>query len=330
MKTSHPSRLFFAITLLPILLLFFMYLFVSDRTTFGEYITIWPSFFWCLGLAPLIAATWNRKERWRFLTLAAALLLFLGMTVEWLPFHLLSRRPAQSGKQLRIVSWNINSGSGGMDRLLGMLEPYAPDVCFFQETPDDKAHIAKNSEFFANYKWIDAGDCGLLSRYPMRSLPTRSIGPWSPPQMALLELPDQESILLVNVRLMLPSLVLNPLSNEARRTLAEDHRKRLAQYWELVKLISEARMQSGASHVILAGDFNTPGRMYSLSPLERLPLADVWPESGRNWGATMTAQFPVSRIDQCWVSPRLLPTKSEVILGEPSDHRALMVDLLVE
>ena len=272
----------------------------------------------------------NRKARWRFLTLAAALLLFLGMTVEWLPFHLLSRRPAQSGKQLRIVSWNINSGSGGMDRLLGMLEPYAPDVCFFQETPDGQGHFAKDSGFISNYQWIDAGDCGLLSRYPIRALPSRSIGPWSPPQMALLELPAQESILLVNVRLMLPSLVLNPLSNEARGTLVKDHQTRLAQYRELAELISEVREETEASHIILAGDFNTPGRMYSLSPLERLPLADVWPESGRNWGANMTAQFPVSRIDQCWISSGLVPTKSGVILGEPSDHRALLVDLLVE
>jgi hypothetical protein len=45
-------------------------------------------------------------------------------------------------------------------------------------------------------------------------------------------------------------------------------------------------------------------------------------------GATMTADFPVSRIDQCWVTPPIRPIRAEVRRGD-SDHRMLVVDLLL-
>jgi len=82
----------------------------------------------------------------------------------------------------------------------------------------------------------------------------------------------------------------------------------------------------GEDPVILAGDFNTPAGMASLTPL-RLLLRDVWPSAGVGWGATMTAEMPLSRIDQCWVSERLTPVAAHVERRGASDHRLLVVDL---
>jgi endonuclease/exonuclease/phosphatase family metal-dependent hydrolase len=109
--------------------------------------------------------------------------------------------------------------------------------------------------------------------------------------------------------------------------LAEAHRERLRQYEELAVLLRETMEREGVRTAIVCGDFNTPGGARSLDPLSSV-VADVWPRVGRGWGATMTADMPVSRIDQCWVTPDIQPLSAWVTHG-PSDHRALVVDLAV-
>jgi endonuclease/exonuclease/phosphatase (EEP) superfamily protein YafD len=138
-----------------------------------------------------------------------------------------------------------------------------------------------------------------------------------------MELPDGREALLVNVRLMLPALCVNPLSSEARRRLVDSHRERINQFAALRDLIAEKKMPL----VILAGDFNTPACARSLQPL-RATLRDVWRVFGRGWGRTVTADFPVSRIDQCWVSGTIECIHGEVFHESLSDHRLLMVDLV--
>lgn len=81
--------------------------------------------------------------------------------------------------------------------------------------------------------------------------------------------------------------------------------------------------------MVLAGDFNTPARSRSLAPI-RAMLDDVWLVSGRGWGATMTADFPVARIDQVWVEPaRLRPLAAWVHHATGSDHRMVVADVAI-
>jgi len=71
-----------------------------------------------------------------------------------------------------------------------------------------------------------------------------------------------------------------------------------------------------------------PARMQSLRPLRAL-LRDVWTVGGLGWGGTMTADLPVARIDQCWVSHDVEVVSARVLNPGGSDHRLLLVDLLI-
>jgi hypothetical protein len=66
-----------------VLALLLLYLTVGDRTPAGEWLTIWPPLLWwvpalVLGGVPLVRAA--PRARW---TVAAALLLFALLLIEW-------------------------------------------------------------------------------------------------------------------------------------------------------------------------------------------------------------------------------------------------------
>ena len=313
------------VTLLVTFFLIVMYMFVGDRHAWSEWFTVWPSFLWLIGLVPMAAVGFS--PRWRGISwvMIAALGVFVAGTMEW---RSLLRGGGEEKPEdaLRIVTWNIADANDAA--CLERLAPLRPDVCFLQETPDSAAAFAgeRLSGAWEGYHWWDAGDCGMLSRFPIERLPTERIGPWDVPQVGRITTAQGETVIVVNVRLMLPSLVLNPLSAENRRRLREGHAARLAQYPALAKLIAKARGETPTAQVVLAGDFNTQGGAASLAPL-RGALRDVWGESGRGWGGTMTQSFPVARIDQCWVTAGVEAVQARVEDGAPSDHEILVVDL---
>jgi len=337
-KVSRTAAIVFAVLFwVPLTVLLAFYLFVGDRTVTGEFLTIWPPLLWVFALVPLSLPLLALGRRRHFAVCLAGILLFLAMTEEWRSllrwggrarrerFENLRASPGGGGDgiALRVISWNVS----GADRreILRILEVHKPDVCFLQETPDGNASI-QDADLIGHWRgfhWLDAGDCGVLSRYPIRPFPSGRIGPWSDPQILVMELPDGREALLVNVRLMLPALWANPLSPEGRRRLVESHRERINQFAGLRDLIAEKKMPL----VILAGDFNTPARARSLRPL-RAGLRDAWRICGRGWGRTVTADFPVSRIDQCWVSGTIECIHGEVFHESLSDHRLLMADLI--
>ena len=311
-----------------------IYLLVSDRTAWGEFIAIWPPFFWTLGLAPLALLSFERWRWRRWVALPALILLFMLLTVEWRPMLRRgegAKEAAGGAPRLRLATWNVSAGSGGIGAIGRELAALAPDICFLQETPDGEEAAAWTgaTPHFAGWTWLDAGDCGLLSRWPLEAVATPRVGPWSAPQAAWVEPEPGRFILLVNVRLMLPSLVLNPFSAPGREALAADHAARLAQYPALRRFIEGELGRRPGAEAILAGDFNTPGGMASLAPLRPL-LSDVWRDAGRGWGATMTAEFPVARIDQVWMTEGLTAVWARVQGMAVSDHRAVAVEVEVE
>jgi len=324
------SRVFFWTVIAALLFLSLMYLLVSDSCAFGEYITIWPPFLWCFLTIGASALACHGSAKKKAAILLGAHLAFLSFTVEWIPIlRFGDAKPLKSQSHLRLISWNVNSGWAGEKKaFFERLEDLAPDICFFQETPDSSQSI-QDSDLrgaWQGWHWIDIGDCGILSRYPMRRLDSQKVGGWEEPLTVAFDLPNSATLVGVNVRLMLPSLILNPLNSRNRRQLVQDHKNRIGQFPKLKSLLEKTMEHEGTNLAILAGDFNSPSRRKSLKPLKEI-LADVWPIAGRGWGGTITQDFPVSRIDQCWVSPNIRPISACVLPGEPSDHNLLLVDL---
>ena len=281
------------------------YRFAGDVTLLGEWLTIWPSVGWLVLLLP---AALRSRSRLALLSLA----LVVAFTIEW---PRLSATPAPPQKRaLRLVVWNVASEPGFAARVMDL----APDVVLVQEATRPRA-------LPPGYAWLETVDPAVLSRLPVEQLPSRPIGPWTPPQLLLATLPSGERLLLVNVRLVLPTPIVQIASFPGERG-ARPHEERVSQFPRLRKLIEETVAKHAVSGIVLGGDFNTPGGARSLDVFQPL-LRDVWPEAGRGWGATAPAFLPLARIDQCWVSSSLVPLDAQVLARPGSDHRLLLVDL---
>jgi endonuclease/exonuclease/phosphatase (EEP) superfamily protein YafD len=248
--------------------------------------------------------------RARSLAALASLGLLLWLTVE----SPRSSAPPTAPHSLRLVVWNVASNPGFAEQL----QAFQPDIALVQEA-------ARPAVLPPGYTWHETFDPGVLSRLPIETLPTRPIGPWTPPQVLLATLPDGRRVLLANVRLVLPTPIVQ-LASFPSDLGPETHRARVEQFPRLRRLLEETAKQRDVDAVVLAGDFNTPGGARSLDGLKPL-LRDVWPEAGRGWGATAPAFLPLSRIDQCWTSEGVRPVHAEVVRLPGSDHRMLLVDL---
>jgi endonuclease/exonuclease/phosphatase (EEP) superfamily protein YafD len=302
---------------------------IGDRYAWSELFTIWPANLWLFGLVPLALLGTDRK-RWRH-SLAAwgSVLLFLAVGEEWrslLRFGAV--RATQHAQQIRIVSWNVDDCPGGSADMFQHLARFEPDICFMQETPDGADWVSKErlGEYFRDFHFEDAGDCAVLSRWPLEKLQTARVGPWGDPQVLVAQLPDGRRLLLVDVRLMHPALLVNPLTSRGRADLVARHSDRAEQFRKLTDLVASRHADANCDAAILAGDFNSPGQSKLAAPLCR-ELHDAWKVAGRGWGATILTSFPVARIDQCWVSDGIRVLDARVGKGAASDHRPVVVEL---
>jgi len=87
-------------------------------------------------------------------------------------------------------------------------------------------------------------------------------------------------------------------------------------------------VDSAAEPVVLLGDLNAEPGSPELAPLAG-HLADAWVAAGEGPGATFPSEAPHLRIDGVLVSPGLTVTAAAVVPTGASDHRPVVVDLLV-
>lgn len=242
------------------------YLFVGDTTPLGEYLTIWPPLLWAFVLVPLLLLTLRRTAWWRSVAIGCGILLFFAATVEWSSLFRMPPAKERLESTIGILSWNIDGGSAP-EAVLQEMQKYEPDICFLQESSDSPAfpEAVKALSYWQEFTYTDAGDCALLSRWPVEELASREVGPWSAPQLAKVALPSGKTLLLANVRLMLPSLILLPVGKSWTR-LKRDHELRTAQFAELASLLEETARAHQVDAIVLGGDFNTPGGAKSLKP----------------------------------------------------------------
>jgi len=281
-----------------------VYAFVGDRTVWGEWISVAPPAVWGVLLLPSVV----RLRSW---LLFAVVLSFVVLLSEW---PRIGPKEAPSRKTIRVVSWNIGAGNGGWAEAVMPLEP---DIVLVQED-------MKPATLETGFQWYGTLDPGTLSRFPAEVLPTERVGPWMDPQLLLMEIQGRK-VLVANVRLMLPSVVIQ-LVDPLNERPVENHRARLAQYEKLARLLQSTAEKTGAGAILLAGDFNIPAQARSLDPVRGF-LEDAWRISGSGWGATVPEFLPLARVDQLWLSREIVPVSMRVVRLEGSDHRAVVADL---
>jgi endonuclease/exonuclease/phosphatase (EEP) superfamily protein YafD len=281
-----------------------VYAFVGDRTVWGEWISVAPPAVWGALLLPSVV-------RLRSGLLFAVVASFVVFLTEW---PRIAPRRAPPGETIRVVSWNIGAGNRGWAEAVMPLEP---DIVLVQED-------MKPATLEKGFQWYGTLDPGTLSRFPAKVLPTERVGPWMDPQLLSMEIQGRK-VLVANVRLMLPSVVIQLVDPLNERPI-ENHRARLAQYEKLARLLQSTAEKTSASAIVLAGDFNIPARAPSLDPLRGF-LEDAWRVSGSGWGATVPEFLPLARVDQLWLSREIEPVSVRVVRLDGSDHRAVVADL---
>jgi endonuclease/exonuclease/phosphatase (EEP) superfamily protein YafD len=246
---------------------------------------------------------------------------------------------------MRVLSFNVNSGLGGIDQVVGEIDHYAPDVVLLQETGGHEAREAFGRLLGARYPTVEiSGQFIVAARYPLS--PGSSSSASVPPDPEHARAFQREAfdtplgrVVFYDVHTVSPRAALyglrgrEGLSREiasgrilrgAGTPLVESNAHlRLSQ----VQAFSEAAAQEEGS-VVIAGDSNLP----DLSPVLHRYLSgyeDGFLRAGWGLGYTFPTDKlrPWMRIDRILANGRLRFVRFEVGRTRASDHRCVVADL---
>jgi endonuclease/exonuclease/phosphatase family metal-dependent hydrolase len=252
-----------------------------------------------------------------------------------------SFRRAPGGVPLRVMSYNIRSGNGNLDGTADAIRASAPDIVALQEVD---VHWAERSGFvdqasalgerlrmqvrFARiYRLLGASasepprefGVALLSKYPiarwsndtLTRLSTQEANPRPAPMPGLLEA-------TIDVR-GTPVRVFN-----THLDYRSDPHVRQQQVTEMLARIGEMSQPT-----LVFGDMNAKPDAAELRPLLHR-LRDAWSSAGVGNGFTYPAEAPSERIDYVLVSAHFHVRSAMVPVTDASDHRPVVVDLVLD
>jgi endonuclease/exonuclease/phosphatase family metal-dependent hydrolase len=267
--------------------------------------------------------------------LAAA---FIAVAMAW---GCASLRHASNVPSLRVMSYNIRSGNGNLDGTADAIRAATPDIVALQEVD---VHWAERSSFvdqastlggrlrmqvrFARIYRLPGASASepprefgvaLLSNYPiarwsndtLTRLSTQEANPRPAPMPGLLEA-------TIDVRGALVRVFNTHLDYRS------DPHVRQQQVTEMLARIGEMSQPT-----IVFGDMNAKPDAPELQPLLHR-LHDAWSSAGAGNGFTYPAEAPSERIDYVLVSPHFHIRSASVPVTEASDHRPVVVDLLLD
>lgn len=228
---------------------------------------------------------------------------------------------------LRVMTFNIQSASHGLEAVAGLINDAQPDVVALQEVDrftqrsggvDQVEALARrtglvHSHFFRTTS-LHGGDYGLavLSRYPLsalefRGLPTNGAEPRGVGR-AVVESPSGAV-----------SVYVTHLSNLPFRG-----RLREQQVRALLGFMAEG----GERPSLLCGDFNDDSRSPALQRVRQV-MDDAFHRAGRGKETTYPmGLLPESRLDYVFTTAGLRASDAWVVRQVASDHFPVVVDLL--
>ena len=240
---------------------------------------------------------------------------------------------------LRVMSYNIAAGSGDLDRSAETIRASAADIVALQEVDvhwstrsgfaDQAAILAERLGMqvrFAHIYGLPGATASaplreygvaLLSRYPIVAwtnhtitrLSTQAEDPRPSPMPGFLE--ATIDVRGTRIRVFNTHLDYRP-----------DPAVRRQQVAETLAIIGDASVP-----MLLLGDLNAPPGAHELQPIFT-HLKDSWTVSADS-GFTYPATAPVRRIDYVFTSKHFRVSAVSVSESQASDHRPVIVDLVV-
>jgi vancomycin resistance protein VanJ len=288
-------------------------------------ITFFPPWCWTV-LGLVLAIPLLLQHRYLFLSAITAWLLFTFIFAEE-PTCLIRQlySPAASSKQpnvLRVVSLNC---AGGNPKAADEVIQYQPDIVLLQETPRRKDVELLAQELFgkeAAIAWNLDPVIIAHGRLEQRILPRIKSLIMTQAHITLL---NGLKIEVINLRLTPPTIGFNLFSPYNWKEHTDGRRLRRTQVARVVEQITHI---PDTTPIIVGGDFNAPagdGAIMLLAP----HLLDTVKYAGIGWPNTAINTFPVSRVDQIWISRHFKAVSVVAQKTMHSDHRIVICDLIV-
>jgi endonuclease/exonuclease/phosphatase family metal-dependent hydrolase len=235
-------------------------------------------------------------------------------------------RPRDAG-ELRVMTFNIQSGLKGLDKVAGLIRSASPDIVALQEVDvgsrrarglNQPAVLAERTGLphHAHFRTTDlhGGPYGvaLLSRFPLLSLEQHAlpVPAGAEPRTVAHVVLDVEG---TEVSVYVTHLTRMPFNSDVR----------LRQSVTILKL-----MEGDARPKLLLGDMNDTPDSRTVRLFKR-ELLDVFALSGQGSSKThpLLGLLPGLRIDYVLACQRFMPRGSRVLRVKASDHYPVVADL---
>ena len=304
----------------------------GDRGVIGTVILFMGRWVFLLPLAVLVpAALWLRRDLLLPLAIATIVVVgpIMGFRTGW---RRLASAPA--GTPLRVVTYNAGGGAVLAQLLPDFLRKWAPDVLALQECRDALTAAVRLSTGWHQY--VGRELC-LLSRYPIREASvmdrsgldrvkqseSKEIGGAGYVVRFVLDGP-RGPIRVANLHLETPRKGFEGLMDgELRRfrmnTEIREIESHLARQW----------VEQGSGPLVVLGDFNTPVES-TIFRRHWGHLTDAFSHAGTGFGMTKYNGWIRVRIDHVLTSDEWHVARVRLGKETYSDHRPLVVDLILE
>ena len=300
---------------------------IGERFWLTTLLAYAPQFLFLIPGALLLPFVLWKRRRAALAKLGGALLVYL--LLDGWRFSLPSKPATSSEVPLRLLTYNIRSGGGGVEKLAAAIRTVSPDAICLQEAspyfdlPDPMPPLQK---LLPEWRFTNYGDMAIgvrggeiegleVVRYPVPG--------------------SYRAALLVRTTLKGQplTLVTTHLATAFHGETITSQRRRLPRYLEstgrarhvqLDALLARTDRVSGP--LILCGDFNTPPRGVEYARLAER-FTDAFAATGNGFGWSYSAKHPLLRIDYIWCNEKVRPIKAKILDWPHSDHKPLLADL---
>jgi endonuclease/exonuclease/phosphatase family metal-dependent hydrolase len=264
--------------------------------------------------------------------------LFVGAFAALLVVDCARPLPSASRREVRVLVYNVHAGKdaagvNNLDRVAELVRMTQADVALLQEVDrgtrrsgraDQPDVIARQTRFavaFGKTLDYDGGEYGiaLLSRWPITQQTLTRL-PVDPPQQRAGGSYEPRGAQRVMVRAPSREIAFVNTHLDASR---EDHYRRQ----EARAVLAIAR--DAGSSVLVGGDFNSTPDSQVQAEIRQGGLRDAWLECGRGDGFTYPADRPTKRIDYLYLTGSATCIRAEVLPTTASDHRPLLVTVVL-
>jgi endonuclease/exonuclease/phosphatase family metal-dependent hydrolase len=226
--------------------------------------------------------------------------------------------PAGTLPALRLFSANVHYGNRDLGRIGEEIRAAAPDLVALQEVdPDGAAGLQR---------------AGVLARFPyavteLRNSPS-GIGLWSRLPVVDSQVQDVRGMAVIKATILVGRHRLQLYTVHTVAPLGDDRVRWQAQ---LRWVEEEIRREPGP--LVVAGDFNATRYHSSFRRLLSEHLGDAHERRGRGWATTWPRNRwplpPLMRLDHVLVSPDIGVRSVGEGLGQGSDHRPIVAELVL-